>query len=75
MIAYLYSLIYVPLRFIHALDMLQMMYTTTEQKMRINGILSLCKKRSYLDESNDHLIKGIACLENVIQILNQCGSR
>ena len=74
MIAYLYSLIYVPLRFTHALDMLQMMYTTTEQKMRINGILSLCKKRSYLDESND-LVKGIACLENVIQILNQFSSR
>eukprot|EP00956_Cyclotella_meneghiniana_P006703 scaffold8889_cov74-Cyclotella_meneghiniana.AAC.2 len=51
-----------------------MMYTTTEQKMRINGILSLCKKRSYLDESND-LVKGIACLENVIQILNQFSSR
>ena len=57
----------------HIVTRMQETYSTHEQKLRLNGILSLCKKRASFDVGNTHhyLLKGIASLENVIFKIDQ----
>ncbi|KAL3794293.1 hypothetical protein HJC23_012418 [Cyclotella cryptica] len=52
-------------------DDIMALYSTRDQKIRLHGVLSLCKKKASLNGSNLHLMHGIASLEHVLSMIDR----